>query len=184
VACLLAIALASCGDDAGLLSSSPPASPPASTTAARAAKTTVAPTLAPAAPTVTVPKDPCVLVTQQEAGAVAGRDVLPPEAAAAGTESPTCTFPTQVTGSIAQLEVLLGPGAQKFLEIDRDTLGHDYTDVADIGHEAHQEDGVLFFRVDRVWVALRLTTLNDDPTQATRLQDLARVVVARLTGDA
>jgi hypothetical protein len=177
---VLVATLTSCGDDSGALADVPATSSTAPTSAAPATTTTAAPI----APAVTVPEDPCSLVTQEEADRLAGREVLPPEPAGVGSDSPTCTFPTQVTGSIAQVEVFLGPGAQKYLEIDRDTLGHEFTEVAGIGDEAHQEDGAIFFRVDGVWAALRLTTLDDDPDQVVRLQELARVVAARLAGSA
>jgi hypothetical protein len=186
VACALAITLASCGDDSGALgdASAPPAGDPTTavpeTSDAPGETTTTGETATTAAaPGASVPADPCSLVTQEEANALAGREVQAPVASGAEGDS-SCTFPTPLEGSVAQVEVFVGPGALKFLEIDRDVLGHEFTSVDGIGDEALQEDGVIFFRVDDVWVALRLTTLAEDPDQATRMQDLARVIVERL----
>lgn len=166
-------------------------SPATTVVVTTAVMTTVAVTSTSAAPTVppptipppTVPPppvDPCSLVTQAEAEMLAERDVQLPVASGLGSDSPLCMFATQVSGPIAQVEVFVGPGALKYLEIDRDVLGHEFSEVAGVGDEAHLEDGAIFFRVGDTWAALRVTRLADDPTEADRLQELARTVASRL----
>jgi hypothetical protein len=65
---------------------------------------------------VTVEGYACTLVTQAEATEIAGTPVGEPKAAGA-----TCVFTSPPTGNTAQVGV--GPGAKKFLDIQRE-IGH------------------------------------------------------------
>ncbi|MFI7608427.1 DUF3558 family protein [Micromonospora sp. NPDC049366] len=123
-----------------------------------------------AAPTV----DPCALVTKQEAEKVAGTRL---EDAVASPES--CSYTGPVTGPTAQLEVYVGPGAKKILDIDRE-LKHEFTPIAGVGDEAYAEDGAVFVNKGGVWVAIRLVRLDDPATFRKPLADLAKTVAGRI----
>lgn len=118
--------------------------------------------------------DPCSLVTQQEADAIAGTHLMPKVRA-----EQLCTFPTPTTGTTAQLEVYVGDGAQKYYEIDHTNLGHKFTDVPGVGDEAHLEDGAIFFRAKGTWAGLRLLRLDSVDTGPSLIQ-LAKLVAGRL----
>jgi hypothetical protein len=81
---------------------------------------------------------------------------------------------------VAQVEVFVGDGAKKYLDIDRDTLGHMFDAVPGIGDEAFIEENVIFLRKGTTWVALRLTLLNDAAENRPRLEALAAKVAGRL----
>lgn len=118
--------------------------------------------------------DPCSLVTKAEADAVAGVTTRKPVRAIG-----LCTFATPTSGSVGQLEVLVGDGVKKYYDIDNTDLGHQFQDIAGLGDEAHLEDGAIFVRVGDVWFALRVTRLDSVDT-GPALTDLARTVVGRL----
>ncbi|MFC3502487.1 DUF3558 family protein [Micromonospora krabiensis] len=118
--------------------------------------------------------DPCALVTKQEAEKVAGTRL---EDAVASPES--CSYTGPVTGPTAQLEVYVGPGAKKILDIDRE-LKHEFTPIAGAGDEAYAEDGAVFVNKGGVWVAIRLVRLDDPALFRKPLADLAKTVAGRL----
>jgi hypothetical protein len=175
------LALGACGDDGDIEIGDQPAT--TSATAESSPETTAvqeeegeeeeSTTTAPAAADI----EPCDLVTQDEASTLAG---TPVEEAVPVTGM--CQYTGPVDGPLAQVEVHVGDGAQKILEIDRDTLAHEFTEVPGIGDEATAEDGAIFLRVGTTWVALRLVSLEDDAVYAPRLVDLARIVADRLAG--
>jgi hypothetical protein len=122
--------------------------------------------------------DPCQLVTQQEVDAVAGTPLAAGQPAGNPVES--CTWTGAPTGPLGQVEVFVGDGAKKFLDIDRDVLGHSFTSVAGLGDEAYAEDDAIFVRKGVIWVALRLTRLNDSRANDAPLKELASRIVTRL----
>lgn len=125
-----------------------------------------------AAPAPTV--DPCTLVPKAAAERLAGTPLEEPVAAPG-----SCTYTGPVSGPTAQVEVYVGAGAKKILDIDRE-LGHDLKPVPGVGDEAHLEDGAVFVNAGDVWVAIRLVSLADPAASRQALQDLARDVVTRL----
>jgi hypothetical protein len=135
----------------------PPSSPAAITDPGAAAKT-----------------DPCSLVTQDEADAIAGTKLQPKSRA-----EQLCTFATPTTGSPAQLEVYVGDGAKKFYDIDKINLGHRFKAVAGVGDEAHLEDGAIFCSAKGTWIGLRLLRLDSVDTGPSLIQ-LAKIAVGRL----
>ncbi|MDG4781044.1 hypothetical protein O7614_15460 [Micromonospora sp. WMMD961] len=125
-----------------------------------------------AAPARTV--DPCALVPKAAAERLAGTPLQDPVQAAE-----SCTYTGPISGPTAQVEVYVGAGAKKILDIDRD-LGHDLKPLTGVGDEAHIEDGAVFVNAGDVWVAVRLVSLADPAASRQPLQDLARDVVTRL----
>ncbi|MGC9665334.1 hypothetical protein ACNTMW_02125 [Planosporangium sp. 12N6] len=118
--------------------------------------------------------DPCALVTRPEAEKLAG---TPLDDAKPVRE--TCTYTGPVSGPTAQVEVFVGDGAKKFLDIDRD-LGHDLRPLSGVGDEAYAEDGTVFVNKSGLWVSIRLTRLNDPAENRKPLEELARTVAARI----
>jgi hypothetical protein len=129
-------------------------------------------------PTVAAPAaepDPCLLLPKAEAEALAGtplEDAVPSPHA--------CSYTGPVSGPVAQVEVYVGDGAKKMLDIDRDTLAHPFTEVPGVGEEALAEDGVIFFRKGGVWVAIRLVRLNDPAENVEPLITAARSAAGRM----
>jgi hypothetical protein len=118
---------------------------------------------------------PCELVTKDEAETLAGTPLDDPVPAQG-----SCTFTGPTSGPVAQVEVFVGDGAKKYLDIDRDTLGHKFEAVPGIGDEALIEDSNIFVRKGTTWAALRLTLLNDAAENRPRLEALAATVAGRL----
>ncbi|MEV0805294.1 hypothetical protein [Micromonospora sp. NPDC050200] len=123
-----------------------------------------------AAPTL----DACSLVSKQEAEKVAGTPLEDPVAV-----RETCTYTGPVTGPTAQVEVFVGDGAKKFLDIERE-LGHELSSITGAGDEAYAEDGTVFVNKGGVWVSIRLVRTDDPARYRKPLADLARTVAGRL----
>ncbi|RGC69094.1 hypothetical protein C5N14_10035 [Micromonospora sp. MW-13] len=132
--------------------------------------TSQAPEEPPAAP----PVDACDLVSKREAEKLAGTPLDDPVAI-----RETCTYTGPVTGPTAQVEVFVGDGAKKFLDIERE-LGHEFTPIAGAGDEAYAEDGTVFVNKGGVWVSIRLVRTDDPARYRKPLADLARTVAGRL----
>ena len=118
--------------------------------------------------------DPCALVPEKDAEQLAGTPLDDP-----ARIQETCTYTGPVTGPTAQVEVFVGPGAKKFLDIDRD-LGHEFRPLEGIGDEAYAEDGVVFVHKSGTWVSIRLTLLDDPAKSRKPLEELARTVAGRI----
>ncbi|MFC7550683.1 DUF3558 family protein [Plantactinospora sp. GCM10030261] len=144
------------------------AQPPA---VATEAPTPTGPTEAPAA----APKvEPCSLVSKKEAEQLAG---TPLEDAKPVRE--TCTYTGPVTGPTAQVEIFVGDGAKKYLDIERD-LGHELRPLTGVGDEAYATDEAAFVSKGGLWVSIRLVRLNDPKENRKPLEALARTVAGRL----
>ncbi|MBE7163136.1 MAG: hypothetical protein INR72_18000 [Williamsia herbipolensis] len=126
--------------------------------------------------------DACALLTRAEAETLAARRLQ--EAMPSGVEfgTPTyCNFPGYPDDpGIGQVEVTVGDGAYKNLQIDRDTLAHDFTEVTGVGDECWAEDGQIFFSKGSTWASVRVVLLDEDPEKADRLLAAAKLVVGRL----
>ena len=137
-----------------------------------------------AAPSDGIPEraDACAVLTRAEAQTVAARRLM--EAAPAGVEFGKATYCTYAgypdDPGVGQIEVFIGDGAKKALEIDKDTLKHEFSQVAGVGEECWAENGQIFFRQGATWASIRVVTLEDDPQKAARLEAAARTVVSRL----
>ncbi|WP_341720123.1 DUF3558 family protein [Micromonospora sp. FIMYZ51] len=158
--------LAACGDSA------PTEAPPSPAATAEAAPPTE-PVDAPE-PAAAPPVDACALVSKREAEQLAGTRL---EDAVPGGES--CSYTGPVSGPLAQVEVYVGDGAKKILDIDRE-LDHEFETLSGIGDEAYLEDGAVFVNASGVWVAIRLVRLEDPAGYRKPLTELARTVAGRL----
>lgn len=179
-----AVSVSCAGSPAGTPSSSA-VSEPSATAATRVPLTapplTAAPTTPRPLPPLPTPVviDPCSLVTQDEVDAVGGTPLDP--GIPAGEPSPyTCMWSGPVTGPVAQVEIYLGDNAKKILDIDRDTLEHEFTAVPEVADEAWLEENAIFFRKGTLWVAVRLVRLNDPAENVAALTQVAQRIADRL----
>lgn len=122
---------------------------------------------------------PCELVTHAEAEKLA-RTPLDKGVVGADTESPSCTYNGPMTGPIAQLWLVVGPGAKKTFDIDK-SLGK-RPRLAGLADEAYtQKDAFkVYFRKGTTWVFMSLARLEDHPYYMKTLVSLAHSVAARL----
>ena len=173
VGLVASFALAACSG-AGATSAPPTQSPtPGETAVTEAATGTETPLQ-----TMTALPDPCTLLTQDEADTLAGVKLGPPMPQ--GVPPTNCVWPTPTTGSVAQVEVGVGDGAKKFLDIDKDTLGHTFTQVSGLGDEAWQESDTIFVRTGAVWFSLHLVKLDSDPNDQSNTAALAKTILGRI----
>ncbi|MFJ9680504.1 DUF3558 family protein [Streptomyces sp. NPDC101194] len=167
LAVLASLALSGCGGHG-----QPSAAGPSPTEPATATRTPEASTGAPSPKEAAV--DPCALVTKQQAEKLAGTTLDP-----ATPVRETCTYTGPVTGPTAQVEIFVGDGAKKYLDIERD-LGHTLRPLTGIGDEAYAEDEAVFLRRSDRWVSIRLVRLNDPAENRRPLEELARQVATRI----
>jgi hypothetical protein len=146
-----------------------------STSAAPVTTAAAAPTTAPAPPP---PPDPCHLVSQSQAEALAQ---TPLQAAVEAGAPPDvmCQYDGPTTGPTAQVEIFVGDGAKKTLDIDRDELHHDFTTLTGIGDEAYLEDNDVFLRKGDIWVEVNVVLLDVPPDQIqSGLQTMAKQIAS------
>jgi hypothetical protein len=122
--------------------------------------------------------DPCSLLTQDEADTLAGVKLGAPMPS--GDPTSLCVWPTPTTGSVAQVEVGVGDGAKKFLDIDKDTLGHTFTQISGLGDEAWQESDTIFVRSGTLWFSLHLVKLDSSPNDQSNMAALAKTILGRI----
>lgn len=139
-----------------------------------------------ASPTQTVEATPpqqaievCKLLPREDAEAIAGTPLDPGVEGPA--HSPQCNYTGPVTGPVAQVEIYVGDGAKKILDIDRDDLKHPFAAVPGIADEAHEEENAIFLRKGTTWVAIRLVRLNDPAENRAPLRAAATKVAGRLS---
>jgi hypothetical protein len=123
--------------------------------------------------------DACTILTREDAETLIGTALTDPLQVATSDVS-SCTYPGDPNGPTAQVEIYIGPGAGKQLEIERDTLEHPFTEPASIGDEAWQEDYQIFARTGETWVSIRLVVLEDAAGYVTPLQTAMTAALARL----
>ncbi|WP_405431983.1 hypothetical protein [Micromonospora sp. NBC_00617] len=129
------------------------------------------------APPAAAKVDACAVVTKDEAEKLAGTPLQDPLEKPEDRDS--CTYTGPVTGPTAQVEVYVGDGAKKFLDIDRE-LGHKLTPISGAGDEAYAEDGTVFVSKGGVWACIRLVRSEDPATYRTALETAARAAAGRL----
>lgn len=151
----------------------------ATATLAPATPSAAMPTDTPADSTLPPPIDPCSLISQSEANALAGAPLG--AGIASGNPVPTeCMWTAPPTASVGQVQIDVGDGAKKSYDIDHDALKHDFTTVPGLGDEAYAESDAIFFRSGTTWVAIHLVLLNDPAQNAARLVTLAKLVAGRI----
>jgi len=179
-ALVLALTLAACGGG-GSSSSAPAKTTPkskqssgSSGSKSSSSTSTTAATKAAALP------DPCVLVSQAQAQTLVVPTLQPGEKAGTGSDL-MCQYTSDPNGPTAQVAVFVGDGAKKALDIDKDSLQHDFTQPTGIGDEAWLEDGAIFFRKGTTWAEINVVDLGDPPEQVqAALTTLAKSVVGSL----
>jgi hypothetical protein len=165
-----AVAFSACGG-ATKTASPPTTNQPAPTTAATTAATTS--TAAAAA------LNSCTLLPQAKAEQLMGTK-LQAGVHQATADVDTCLYAGDPSGPTAQVQLFLGAGAKKYYDDESVTLQHQFTDVAGIGDEAHEEDFALFFRKGATWVALAVTSLDDWTIFKPRVEALAKDIAAQV----
>ncbi len=126
------------------------------------------------------PPDPCSLVSQADAQALAQ---TPLQAAVKSGSPPDelCQYTGPPTGPTAQVEIFVGDGAKKSLDIDRDTLQHPFTTLTGIADEAYLEDSNIFLRKGDVWVQVNVVLLDLPADQVqSGLQTMAKKIASEL----
>lgn len=118
--------------------------------------------------------DPCQLVAQADAEKLAGTKLDPP---VPGEHA--CTYTGPVTGPTAQVEVYVGLGAKKQLDIEK-TLDHPLRALSGVGDEAWISDNGVYVRKGQLWVSVLVVLLEDPAQYAKRLGDVATVAAGRL----
>ncbi|MFD6682854.1 DUF3558 family protein [Micromonospora parva] len=122
--------------------------------------------------------DACTLLTRQEAEKLAGTRLAEPAEPPAPDRS-SCTYTGPPTGPTAQVEVYVGDGAKKFLDIDRE-LGHKLTPISGVGDESYAEDGTVFVSKGGLWACVRLVRTEDPAVYRKALESAAATVAGRL----
>ena len=118
--------------------------------------------------------DPCALVTLADAQKLAATKLDP-----ADKIQQTCTYSGPVSGPTAQVQVFVGPGSKKQLDIER-TLGHPLRKLSGVRDEAWAGEAAVFVRKGQLWASVELVRLNEPAENAPRLEQLAAVVAGRL----
>ncbi|MEU5963931.1 hypothetical protein ABZ777_22245 [Micromonospora parva] len=122
--------------------------------------------------------DACTLLTRPEAEKLAGTRLAEPAEPPAPDRS-SCTYTGPSTGPTAQVEVYVGDGAKKFLDIDRE-LGHKLTPITGVGDESYAEDGTVFVNKGGLWACVRLVRTEDPAVYRKALESAAATVAGRL----
>lgn len=173
--------LAACGSSSsgGNAGSGTLFNPSDSASSAASAPASAASSSAPAAPKKL---DACALLTKAEAEALAGTPLNPaiPAGAAGSGDVTLCQFTGPTTGPTAQVEVFVGDGAKKQLDIDKDNLMHAFTTVPGIGDQCLEEDDNIFVEVNGTWASINLVLLNDASQNVVPLQTAIKLVASRL----
>ena len=123
--------------------------------------------------------DACAILTRSDAEAILGL-ATPEQLGAATADVASCGYTADPNGPVGQVELYVGPGALKQLEIDRDVLEHVFTQPTGIGDEAWLQDGMIFARAGETWFSIRVVSLDDPARFVDPLQTAARDVAARL----
>lgn len=118
--------------------------------------------------------DPCKLVRRADAEKLAG---TPVDAPVRGEHA--CTYTGPVTGPTAQVEIYVGLGAKKQLDIEH-TLGHPVRKVPGVGDEAWISENGVYVRKGQLWVSVLVVLLEDPSQYAQRLRAVATTVAGRL----
>jgi hypothetical protein len=123
---------------------------------------------------------PCSLLTQAEAESLAGTPLMAGIENGTGAAKTLCQYIGPTSGPLAQVQIFVGDGAKKMLDIDRDVLKHPFTTLTGIGDEAYQEDDSAFVRKGETWASIELALLNDPAQNVKPMQTAARELAGRL----
>ena len=123
--------------------------------------------------------DPCQLLKQADAEAVAQTKLGPPHEGSAS--SPSCTYKSMSAGARMQVSIFLGAGAKALFDTDH-RLGHTFRTVSGVSaDEAWEEANAVFFRKGSFWIAIQLIGVNDPAVNRLPLEHLMKIVALRLS---
>lgn len=124
--------------------------------------------------------DPCTLLTQDEADQLGGRALQPAVSSGPPGEPTMCQFTSDPEEpGIAQVTVQVGDGVKKYLDIDKDTLGHAFDQLSELGDEAWLEENAIFVRKGDLWIGITVVLLNDPVENVEPLKAAAAIAVSR-----
>ncbi len=123
--------------------------------------------------------DACTVLTQSDAETLIGTKLTAP-LPASNSDVSSCTYPGDPNGPTAQVAIFLGDGAKQQLDIDKDNLGHAFTQPSGLGDEAWQEDDMIFARAGTTWVSIQIVSLDDASQFVTPLQTAMATALGRL----
>ena len=124
--------------------------------------------------------DPCALLPRAAAEALAGTKLNAAVSAGADGTQTLCQYTGLPTGPTAQVEILVGDGGVKALQIDRDNLKHPFRTVPGIGDKALEEDDNIFISKGPNWAQINLVLLNDPAQNRAALEHAAQQIAARM----
>lgn len=120
--------------------------------------------------------DACALVTRADAEKLVDTKVNRP---VRGDGEHSCTYTGPTSGPTAQVEVYVGPGAKKQLDIER-TLQHSLRKLPQVGEEAWIGENGVYLRKGQLWVSVLVVLLEDPQQYAGRLAKAASTAASRL----
>ncbi|HKP17515.1 MAG TPA: hypothetical protein VJT84_03485 [Gaiellaceae bacterium] len=132
------------------------------------------------ASTTQLPKA-CSLLTKDEAQKLADADLagVVLDAAQEVTED-FCEWDNPPEGYVAQVQLFIGDGAAKTLELDREKV----KPVPGLGDEAYEEEGYIFARKGAVWIEIHLVRLSEWDPFWQPMRDTAALVLSRIPAGA
>ncbi|MBK6886225.1 MAG: hypothetical protein IPH03_06965 [Tetrasphaera sp.] len=124
--------------------------------------------------------DPCSLLdhglAEQVAAVPLGKGTV-----AGNAPDLMCQYVSDPNGPTGQVEVFVGSGPKKQLEIDRDVLGHDFTTIAGVADECLLEPGYVFVRKGEQWVSVNVVALTPSEEHVQKgLVTMAKAIAAKL----
>jgi hypothetical protein len=177
---VVAAAIAGCNSSSGTPAAAPSPTAPAQSTAPAPQPSPQPTASAPAASAPPAAIDPCALITKAEADQLASVTLQDASPEGAAGQAPTrCVWPAPLTGSVGQVEIDVGDGAKKALDIDK-MLGHEFVPADGVGDEAVVEDFSIFVRTGQTWIELHLVGGDHPDNGRQALQDLAKTMLSRL----
>lgn len=125
--------------------------------------------------------DPCVLVSQSQAETLIAMKLLAPTKSGNPTSGFMCQYNADPNGPVGSVQISTGAGVKKALDIDKDNLHHDFTQLTGVGDEAWLENGSVFVRKGTQWVQVYVVSLDTPPEQIqSGLQSLAGTIARSL----
>lgn len=121
--------------------------------------------------------DACSILTRKDAETLIGSTLTEPLRNNSRDDA-SCVYPGDPNGPTAQVEIWLGQGAKKQLDIER-SLDHEFTPVKGIGDEAWQEPSWIFARSGPDWLSVHVVSLSDESSFVTPLQTAMTTALSR-----
>jgi hypothetical protein len=133
-----------------------------------------------AAPAPARALNPCELLTRAEAETLAGTHLAAAVSAGADGTPTLCQYTGPPTGPTAQVEIIVGDGVVKELQIDRDSLKHPFRTIDGPGYVEYEEDDNIFVHKNQEWAQINLFLLNAPAQNRAPLATAAALVASRM----